>query len=110
MKAKKNRKIWIVIAIVTVLLIAIVVGVVYYIYESSLPGTREGRSTAIQIAKDQLEDVYYRNSKDYDYKIESVDENGTYKVRLQQDGDNTDLYYFINPDTGETVFFWEPEE
>ena len=110
MKTKKNRKIRVVIVIVAVLLIAIVIGAAYYIYESSLPGTREVRTTSIQIAKDQLNDVYDRNPNDYDYKVESMDEDGTYKIRLLQDGKKTDLYYFINPDTGETVFFWEPEE
>lgn len=110
MNQKKNKKIWIVIAIVLILLIIAIIGVAYWIYESSLPGTREGRNSAIEIAKEQMSEEYYRDQNDYDYKIESVDEKGVYKVRLQQNGEDTKLYYFINPETEEAVFFYDQTE
>ena len=61
------------------------------------------RETVIEIATEEMTNSGYSTDM-YQLEIERSHSDGTYDVRMLQDGEKTSFYYTVDPDTKETIF------
>ena len=61
------------------------------------------RETVLEIATEEMANSGY-STDNYQLEVERYNSDGTYDVRMLQDGEKTKFYYTVDPDTKETTF------
>lgn len=61
------------------------------------------RETVLEIATEEMASSGY-STDNYQLEVERYNSDGTYDVRMLQDGEKTKFYYTVDPDTKETIF------